>query len=254
MFDKVLIANRGAIACRITRTLRNMSVSPVAVYSQADAHSLHVAVADQAVLLGESLATDTYLDTGRIFDAAQRTGAQAIHHGYGFLSENAAFAEECVAHGIAFIGPEPQHIRDFGLKHTARKLAEASGMPLLPGTGLLDDLDQALHEAEVIGYPVMLKSTAGGGGIGMQLCDNATALTEAFDSVRRLSRNNFSNTGMFLEKYVQNARHVEVQIFGDGAGKVIALGERDCSLQRRNQKVIEETPAPGIDAALRARM
>jgi urea carboxylase len=254
MFEKILIANRGVIACRIARTLRNMSVSPVAVYSQADAHSLHVAAADQAVLLGESLASDTYLDTSRIIGAAQQTGAQAIHPGYGFLSENAAFAEECAAHGIVFIGPAPRHIRDFGLKHTARRLAEASGMPLLPGTGLLDDLDHALHEAQAIGYPVMLKSTAGGGGIGMQLCEDAGVLTEAFDSVRRLSRNNFSNAGIFLEKYVQNARHVEVQIFGDGAGKVIALGERDCSLQRRNQKVIEETPAPGISSIQRARM
>ena len=254
MFDKVLIANRGAIACRIIRTLRQLSVSPVAVYSQADAHSLHVGLADQAILLGEALATDTYLDTGRILDAARQSGARAIHPGYGFLSENAAFAEECAAHGIAFIGPEPRHIRDFGLKHTARQLAEASGMPLLPGTGLLDDLDQALQEAQVIGYPVMLKSTAGGGGIGMQLCQDAAELREAFDSVRRLSRNNFSNAGIFLEKYVERARHVEVQIFGDGAGRVIALGERDCSLQRRNQKVIEETPAPGISDAVRQQM
>jgi urea carboxylase len=254
MFDKVLIANRGAIACRIIRTLRRLSVSPVAVYSQADAHSLHVSHADEAVCIGEALATETYLDTGRILDAARRTGAQAIHPGYGFLSENAAFAEECEANGIRFIGPSPAHMRDFGLKHTARQLAEASSTPLLPGTGLLDDLQHALREAEAIGYPVMLKSTAGGGGIGMQLCDDADALSEAFDSVRRLSSNNFSNAGIFLEKYVAEARHIEVQIFGDGEGRVIALGERDCSLQRRNQKVIEETPAPGIGGDIRRRM
>jgi urea carboxylase len=254
MFDKVLIANRGAIACRIIRTLRRMSVRTVAVYSQADAHSLHVSQADEAVCIGEALATETYLDTGRILDAARQTGAQAIHPGYGFLSENAAFAGECEASGIRFIGPTATHMRDFGLKHTARQLAAASNTPLLPGTGLLDELDQALHEAQAIGYPVMLKSTAGGGGIGMQLCHDADTLSEAFDSVRRLSRNNFSNAGLFLEKYVTNARHIEVQIFGDGEGRVIALGERDCSLQRRNQKVVEETPAPGISETVRRQM
>jgi urea carboxylase len=229
MFDKVLIANRGAIACRIQRTLRRMSVRSIAVYSRADAHSLHVARADEALPIGEALAAETYLDAGKILEAARASGAQAIHPGYGFLSENAAFAEECAAFGIAFIGPTPRQLRDFGLKHTARALARASGLPLLPGTGLLEDLEQALREAEAIGYPVMLKSTAGGGGIGMQRCADADALAAAFDSVRRLSRNNFSDAGLFLEKYVTSARHVEVQIFGDGAGRVIALGERDCS-------------------------
>ncbi len=254
MFDKILIANRGAIACRILRTLRRLSIRSVAVYSRADAHSLHVAQADEAILIGEALAAETYLDPGRILAAARQSGAQAIHPGYGFLSENAAFAEECAAFGIAFIGPTPEQLRDFGLKHTARTLARASGLPLLPGTGLLEDVDHALREAAAIGYPVMLKSTAGGGGIGMQLCPDAATLGAAFDSVRRLSRNNFSDAGLFLEKYVANARHVEVQIFGDGAGRVIALGERDCSLQRRHQKVIEETPAPGLRAAVRERM
>ena len=254
MFDKVLIANRGAIACRILRTLHRLSIRSVAVYSRADAHSLHVARADEAVAIGEALAVETYLDPGKILEAARRSGAQAIHPGYGFLSENAAFAEECAAFDIAFIGPTPQQLRDFGLKHTARALARESDLPLLPGTGLLEDVDQALHEAEAIGYPVMLKSTAGGGGIGMQLCADAAALGAAFDSVRRLSRNNFSDAGLFLEKYVANARHIEVQIFGDGAGRVIALGERDCSLQRRNQKVIEETPAPGLRTAVREQL
>jgi urea carboxylase len=254
MFDKVLIANRGAIACRILRTLHRLSIRSIAVYSRADAHSLHVARADEAVLIGEALAVETYLDPGKILEAARQTGAQAIHPGYGFLSENAAFAEECAAFGIAFIGPTPEQLRDFGLKHTARALAHASGLPLLPGTGLLEDVDQALHEAAAIGYPVMLKSTAGGGGIGMQLCADPAALEAAFDSVRRLSRNNFSDAGIFLEKYVANARHIEVQIFGDGAGRVISLGERDCSLQRRNQKVIEETPAPGLSASVREQL
>ncbi len=191
----------------------------------------------------------------RSWSRAQATGAEAIHPGYGFLSENAAFAEACEAAGIAFIGPTPRQMRDFGLKHTARELAHGNGVPLLPGTGLLDDLDQARREAQRIGYPVMLKSTAGGGGIGMQLCWSEQEAGEAFHSVERLARNNFGQGGIFLEKYVEVARHIEVQIFGDGAGQVVALGERDCSVQRRNQKVIEETPAPGLtDASARSSM
>ncbi|ABM63124.1 urea carboxylase [Halorhodospira halophila] len=251
MFSKVLIANRGAIACRIIRTLRRLGVASVAVYSEADRHSLHVRQADQAVCIGPPSAAESYLNDGAILAAAQQTGAEAIHPGYGFLSENDAFAEACEAAGIAFIGPTPQQMRDFGLKHTARALAEASDVPMLPGTGLLDSMDEAVAEAARIGYPVMLKSTAGGGGIGMQLCHDAAALREAYDSVRRLSANNFSNDGLFLEKYVEHGRHIEVQLFGDGCGTVIALGERDCSLQRRNQKVVEETPAPGLDADTR---
>jgi urea carboxylase len=252
MFDTVLIANRGAIACRAIRTLRAMGVRSVAVYSKADAGSLHVAQADAAVCIGEALASESYLDAGKILRAALDTGAQAIHPGYGFLSENASFAEACAEHGITFIGPTPAQLRDFGLKHTARRLAEQSGLPLLPGTGLLLDLPQALAEAERIGYPVMLKSTAGGGGIGMQLCRDAAQLAATFDSVQRLGQANFANAGIFLEKYVERARHIEVQIFGDGAGGVIAVGERDCSLQRRNQKVVEETPAPNLPEAVRA--
>lgn len=254
MFDKVLIANRGAIACRIARTLKRLGIRSVAVYSEADAHSLHVRQADEAVCIGPAPAAESYLDTQRILEVARDTGAGAIHPGYGFLSENAAFAEACEAAGIAFIGPTPQQMRDFGLKHTARKLARDNDIPLLPGTGLLDDLAHAQREALRIGYPVMLKSTAGGGGIGMQLCRSEQELTEAFHSVERLARNNFSQGGIFLEKYVQTARHIEVQIFGDGQGRVVALGERDCSVQRRNQKVIEETPAPGIGEALRERL
>ncbi|HEY4974499.1 MAG TPA: biotin carboxylase N-terminal domain-containing protein, partial [Steroidobacteraceae bacterium] len=197
---------------------------------------------------------DSYLRSDRILDAAIATGAQAIHPGYGFLSENAAFAEDCARAGIAFIGPTPGQIRDFGLKHTARALAAANALPLLPGSDLLLDLRHALLEAEHIGYPVMLKSTAGGGGIGMQQCANEAELCAAFDSVRRIAGNNFSDSGMFLEKYLARARHIEVQLFGDGAGQVIALGERDCSMQRRNQKVIEETPAPGLNERLRAQL
>jgi urea carboxylase len=251
MFDKVLIANRGAIACRIIRTLKAMGVKSVAVYSKADAQSLHVSQADEAVCIGEALASESYLDVGKVLDAAEQSGAQAIHPGYGFLSENAAFAEECERRGIAFIGPTPQQLRDFGLKHTARSLAEDSGVPMLPGTGLLKDVPHALSEAARIGYPVMLKSTAGGGGIGMQLCHDDQQLSEAFATVQRLGQNNFANAGIFLEKYVAAARHIEVQIFGDGRGNVVALGERDCSLQRRNQKVVEETPAPNLSDAVR---
>ena len=207
MFDKVLIANRGAIACRIIRTLKAMGVKSVAVYSKADAQSLHVSQADEAICIGEALASESYLDVGKELDAAEQTGAQAIHPGYGFLSENAAFAEECEWRGIAFIGPTPQQLRDFGLKHTARDLAEQSGVPLLPGTGLLKDVPHALDEAARIGYPVMLKSTAGGGGIGMQLCHDDKQLSEAFATVQRLGQNNFANAGIFLEKYVAAARH-----------------------------------------------
>lgn len=254
MFKKVLIANRGAIACRIIRTLKKMGIASVAVYSEADRHSLHVAQADEAICIGPAPASESYLLPERILGVAKETGAEAIHPGYGFLSENAEFADACAEAGIAFIGPTGEQMRNFGLKHTARHLAEANGVPLLPGTGLLDDLEHAQREAIHIGYPTMLKSTAGGGGIGMQLCWNEQELSDAFHSVERLARNNFSQGGIFLEKYVEVARHIEVQIFGDGKGKVIALGERDCSVQRRNQKVVEETPAPGISAAMRERL
>ena len=254
MFSKVLIANRGAISCRIQRTLRRMGITSVAVYSEADADSLHVRHADESVCLGGGNAQGTYLDVDRIIAAARDTGAEAIHPGYGFLSENTDFARACEAAGIAFIGPTAAQIEAFGLKHTARALAQQSGVPLLPGSGLLDDVGQALQEAQRIGYPVMLKSTAGGGGIGMQRCHDAAQLRDAFDSVQRLSRNNFSNDGLFLEKLVVSARHIEVQIFGDGKGEVVALGERDCSLQRRNQKVVEETPAPNLPDAVRQQM
>ncbi len=252
MFNKVLIANRGAIACRIIRTLKSMGVHSVAVYSEADRHSAHVSQADEAFCIGPAPASESYLDYPKLLQLAQQQGVDAIHPGYGFLSENAAFAEACEAAGIAFIGPTPQQMRDFGLKHTARQLAEQNQVPLLPGTGLLDDLDQAKSEALRIGYPVMLKSTAGGGGIGMQLCRSEAELTEVFYSVARLALNNFRQSGIFLEKYIEYARHIEVQIFGDGEGRVVALGERDCSVQRRNQKVIEETPAPGLSEQQRA--
>ncbi len=251
MFSKVLIANRGAIACRIIRTLDRMGVASVAVYSEADRHSLHVTRATEAVLLGPPPAAQSYLDVERVLDAARRTGAEAIHPGYGFLSENAAFAEACERAGIAFIGPTPEQMRSFGLKHTARALAAANGVPLLPGTPLLASAAEADLAALEIGLPVMLKSTAGGGGIGMRLCRYMPEVEEAFASVERTSRASFKDGGIYLEKYVDCARHIEVQIFGDGRGEVIELGERDCSVQRRNQKVIEETPAPHLPRSVR---
>ncbi|SDH81752.1 urea carboxylase [Paraburkholderia steynii] len=254
MFDKVLIANRGAIACRILRTLRELNVEGIAVYSEADRASRHVSLADTTCSLGDGAASVTYLDIAKILEIARAQGAQAIHPGYGFLSENAAFAEACEAAGIAFIGPTPAQLREFGLKHTARAIAAEQGVPMLEGTGLLDGLDAALEAAQRIGYPVMLKSTAGGGGIGMRVCRSADELASQFDNVKRLGQNNFSDAGVFLEKYIEKARHLEVQVFGDGKGAAIALGVRDCSVQRRNQKVLEETPAPnlpdGVEAAL----
>ncbi len=252
MFRKILIANRGEIACRIARTLKRMGIATVAVYSEADRDSLHVEAADEAVCVGSAPAGQSYLDASRILAAARETGTEALHPGYGFLSENAAFAEACAAAGIAFIGPAPDHLRAFGLKHVARDLARAQGVPLLPGTEILPDLDSARSAAVSIGFPVMLKATGGGGGIGMRLCRNLSELDTAWEAVDRLARTHFKQAGAYLEKFVSAARHIEVQIFGDGRGQVLALGDRDCSAQRRHQKVLEETPAPGLDAAVRA--
>ena len=254
MFKKVLIANRGVIACRIIRTLRRLGVAPVAVFSEADRHSPHVARADAAILLGPSPASESYLNQKAILKAARATGAEAIHPGYGFLSENAIFAEACEDAGIVFLGPTPSQMRALGLKHTAREIARVAGVPLLPGTGLLDDKEQALVEAQRCGYPVMLKSTAGGGGIGMRICRNPDELEEHFDAVARMGTTNFGQGGVFLERYIERARHIEVQVFGDGKGEILVLGERDCSAQRRNQKVIEETPAAGLSSETRSRL
>jgi urea carboxylase len=251
MFRKILIANRGEIACRVIRTLRRMGIASVAVYSDADRHSLHVLQADEALRIGPAPAAESYLKADKLIEAARASGAQAIHPGYGFLSENADFAELCESSGIAFIGPTSVQIRDFGLKHTARALAARAGVPLLPGSDLLGDAASATREARRIGYPVMLKSSAGGGGIGMQLVRRESDLEAALDTVERLSRKNFSGGGVFLERYVEQARHIEVQIFGDGRGGIVTLGERDCSVQRRHQKVIEETPAAGLSPELR---
>lgn len=254
MFTKVLIANRGAIATRIIRTLKKLNIQSVAVYAESDADSLHVRLADEAFSLGEGAAAHTYLDRQKIIAIAKATGAQAIHPGYGFLSENAGFVAECEAAGIIFIGPTAEQMLTFGLKHKARELAQAAGVPLCPGTDLLKNLNEAQAAANQIGYPVMLKSTAGGGGIGMQLCSSDAELVAAFDSVKRLGKNNFADDGVFLEKFIAAARHIEVQVFGDGKGTAVAIGERDCSSQRRNQKVVEECPAPNLPDAQRSAM
>lgn len=253
-FDTVLIANRGAIATRIIRTCKRMGLRSVAVYSDADAGSLHVSAADEAVCIGPGPAAQSYLDVAAILAAAKATGAGAIHPGYGFLAENADFAEACAAAGIAFIGPTPDNIRTFGLKHSARALASAHDLPLAPGTGLLTGEDEATEAATRIGYPVMLKATAGGGGIGMRICESEAQVREGFAAVVRQGEASFGDAGVFLERYIARARHIEVQIFGDGQGRVMALGERDCSLQRRNQKVVEEAPAPCLSDGKRAEL
>ncbi len=254
MFRKVLIANRGAIACRIIRTLRTLGIGSVAVYSDADRHSLHVAQADEAINIGPATAAQSYLSIEAILKVAKDTGAEAIHPGYGFLSESAEFADACEVAGLTFIGPTGDQMRAFALKHTARQMAESLQVPLLPGTGLLASLEDAQAAAQKIGYPVMLKSTAGGGGIGIRLCQTPEELDAAWDAVARQGAANFGDGGAFLERFIAQARHLEVQIFGDGLGEVVALGERDCSAQRRNQKVTEETPAPGISPETRAHL
>ena len=252
MFRKVLIANRGAIAVRLCRTLKSLGITSVAVYAEADRHALHRRVADEAWPLGSGSAAETYLDQEKLFAIVEQSGAEAVHPGYGFLSENAEFVRACESRGLVFIGPKAEQIEAFGMKHTARRLARDSEVPLLPGTGLLESAGQALREAEAVGYPVMLKSTAGGGGIGMQVCIDAATLATNFDRVKRLGANNFAHDGVYLEKFIAGARHIEVQVFGDGRGGVRALGERDCSAQRRHQKVLEETPAPNLRDEVRA--
>ncbi len=254
MFSKILIANRGAIAVRIERTLRKLGIASVAVYTRTDQDSLHVENADEAILIGDGPVKESYLNADLILQTALQTGAQAIHPGYGFLSENADFARACREHGITFIGPTPEQMELFGLKHSARAIAEKAGVPMLPGTGLLERLEAALSQAAGIGYPVILKSTAGGGGIGMRVCPDESALSAAFEAVCHLAETNFKNAGVFLEKYIPKARHVEVQIFGNRFGEVVALGERDCSIQRRNQKVLEESPAPNLPPQVRQEM
>ena len=251
MFRKVLVANRGVAACRTLRTLRRMGIASVAVYSEADRYALHVDAADEAACIGPAATAESYLRIDRMLEAARATGAEAVHPGYGFLAENADFAEACESAGLVFVGPTPKQIRAFGLKHQARALARDAGLPLLPGSPLLADAAAALQAADAIGYPVMLKSTAGGGGIGLVACTDAQALEDAFDRVARLAANSFGDAGLFVERAVSRGRHIEVQVFGDGRGQVAVLGDRDCSAQRRHQKIVEETPSPGLPVQIR---
>ena len=256
MFRSVLVANRGEIAARIIRTLKRLNVEAIGMASDSDRFTLPMRMADRVLRLGSGGVAETYLNLDAIVAAARANGVHAVHPGYGFLSESAEFADRLAAEGIAFIGPKADHIRAFGQKHTARALAERRGVPLLPGSGLLDSADHALEEGTRLSYPLMLKSTAGGGGIGMQLCRDADELRRRFAAITRLALDNFGDSRLYLERFVARARHIEVQIFGDGKGGIVALGERDCSLQRRNQKVVEETPAPhlsdGVRSGLRA--
>lgn len=254
MFRKILIANRGEIAVRIARTLDAMGIGSVAVYAEADRDSPHVEAAGEAHPLGAGGVSETYLDIDRLLEVAVESGAEAVHPGYGFLSENPLFATALEAKGIAFVGPRPEHLKCFGLKHEARSLAERAGVSLLPGSGVLANAAAALTAAETVGYPVMLKSSAGGGGIGMQRCDNAGELGHRFAAVERLARSQFGDARLFVERCLAAPRHVEVQAFGDGAGGVAILGDRDCSLQRRHQKVVEECPAPNLPRTVRGRL
>jgi urea carboxylase len=252
--DCVLIANRGEIAVRLIRSARLLGLRTIAVFSDADRGAPHVRLADEAVRLGPAPASESYLRVDAILDAASATGANMIHPGYGFLSEDAEFATAVEQAGLVFVGPTPHQLRVFGTKHTARAAARAAGVPVFAGSDLLADAAAAEDAAEEIGYPVMLKATGGGGGIGMQVCRDAADLRAAFERVSRLSERSFGSAGVFVERFVDHARHVEVQIFGDGAGRVVSLGDRDCSLQRRNQKVIEEAPAPALPDSIRAQL
>jgi urea carboxylase len=253
-FDTVLIANRGEIAGRIIRTAKRLGLRTVAVYSDADAGSPHVRQADQAVNIGPAPARGSYLNADAILAAAKESGATAIHPGYGFLSENAGFARQAEAADITFVGPAPDQLEAFGVKHTARDLARQAGVPLTAGTNILQTAEEAVAQANAIGFPVMVKATGGGGGIGMLACRCDKEVADAFDQVERVARASFGTGGVFLERLVRPARHVEVQVFGDGTGDVAVLGDRDCSLQRRNQKVVEEAPAPGLPDDVRRRL
>ncbi|MEU8346888.1 urea carboxylase [Spirillospora sp. NPDC048832] len=250
----VLVANRGEIACRVIRSAKALGLRTVAVFSEGDRGAAHVLAADEAVLLGPTPPGQSYLNAEAVLRAAKETGADAVHPGYGFLSEYADFAEAVEGAGLAFVGPTPAQLRTFGDKHTARAAAVAAGVPVFPSTGLLADADHAVAEVERIGYPVMLKATNGGGGIGMSVCRDAAELRAAYARVTSLAERSFGSGGVFAERYVAGARHVEVQVFGDGAGNVATLGDRDCSLQRRNQKVIEEAPAPALPEDVRRRL
>ena len=253
MFEKILIANRGEIALRVHRACKEMGISTVAIHSEADRNAMHVRLADESVCVGPASATKSYLNIPAIITAAKITGAQAIHPGYGFLSENAKFAEIVEKSGITFIGPRPEHIRMMGDKITAKDAIQTAGIPVVPGSdGEVATIEQARADAKRIGYPVLMKATAGGGGRGMKVALNPEELELAFMSARTEAKTAFGNEAVYMEKYLQKPRHIEIQVVADSHGNVIHLGERDCSLQRRHQKVFEEAPSPVIDDAARA--
>ena len=253
MFQKILIANRGEIALRVIRAAREMGVATVAVHSTADTDAMHVRMADESICIGPAPSVDSYLNKAAIISACEITGAQAVHPGYGFLSENAAFAQALEDHGITFIGPSAEHIRIMGDKITAKETAKALGIPVVPGSnGGVPDFETAIGVAAAIGFPVIIKATAGGGGRGMKVAKNAEELETAFRTARSESKAAFGNDEVYIEKYLQKPRHIEIQVFGDGKGNAVHLGERDCSLQRRHQKVLEEAPGPAITPDMRA--
>ena len=248
-FNTLLIANRGEIACRVIRTARAMGLRTVAVYSEADADAVHVALADDAVLLGPARARDSYLNIDRIIEAAKKTGAEAVLPGYGFLSENAEFARRCAAEGIVFVGPTAEMMTAMGSKSGSKALMEKAGVPLVPGYhGEAQDDATLSNAANKIGFPVLVKASAGGGGRGMRVVNSAAELAAAIVSAKREAKAAFGDDRMLIEKYVQNPRHIEVQIIGDSHGNLLSLWERECTLQRRHQKVIEEAPSPTLDA------
>ena len=255
MFEKILIANRGEIALRVIRACREMGIKSVAVHSTADSDAMHVRMADEAVCIGPPPGGQSYLSIPAIISACEITGADAIHPGYGFLSENANFVQIVEDHDITFIGPTAEHIRMMGDKITAKDTMKALGVPCVPGSdGGVPDLETARKVAEEIGYPVIIKATAGGGGRGMKLAKTADDLDYAFQTARSEAKSAFGNDEVYIEKYLGKPRHIEIQVFGDGKGNAVHLGERDCSLQRRHQKVFEEAPGPAIDAETRARI
>ncbi len=253
MFEKILIANRGEIALRVIRACREMGIRSVAVHSTADSDAMHVRMADEAICIGPASSTDSYLSMPAIISACEVTGAQAIHPGYGFLSENAAFVQMLEDHDLTFIGPSAQHIRMMGDKITAKETAKELGIPIVPGSdGGVPDIETAKAVAAAMGYPVIIKATAGGGGRGMKVALNEGEIENSFRTARSESKAAFGNDEVYIEKYLQRPRHIEVQVFGDGKGNAVHLGERDCSLQRRHQKVFEEAPGPSITPEMRA--
>lgn len=254
MFTKILIANRGEIAIRIIRACKEMGISTVAVYSQADKESLHVALADQAVCIGGARAEESYLDMKRIVSAAVATGAQAIHPGYGFLAENAGFSAMCKQYGVVFIGPRAQVISNMGDKDAARRLMQANGVPVTPGTDILRDAEEAKTAAQAIGYPVLIKASAGGGGKGIRLVNRPEELETAFRTASQEAEKAFGDGRMYLEKYLAPVKHIEVQLLADKAGHIVCLGERECSIQKHNQKLIEESPSPAVSPEARQKL